>query len=232
MPSLKSALPEGAEAALYFFEGQYQFVSRVGRRDQVKFLGPQAVRSAFTSERVDSGWIRPEIVRTGSVASGPFAVAFFTARKREIVVTPAEGEPFVLEVPVPPIVAIGSATGLKLLAVRENSFEPSSVVYYPPFPNLFADSRVCWGANRTPPVDHSAIVAAVDLFFSSPFNLNEAARRSRAHPANVVEQLCRLARRRARTYPVDDLVRIPDTRSVGALVDRLVSGEQGGHQWD
>ena len=232
MPSLKSALPEGAEAALYFFEGQYQFVTRSDRRDQVKFLGPQAVRSAFTSERVDSGWIRPEIVRTGSVASGPFAVAFFTARKREIVVAPADAEPLVLDVPVPPIVAIGSATGLQLFAVRENTFDPSSNVYYPPFPNLFADSRVCWGANRTPPVDHARIVAAVDLFFSSAFNLNEAARRSLACPANVVEQLCRLARRRARTYPVDDLVRVPDTRSVGACVDRLVSGRQGGQQWD
>lgn len=232
MPSLKSSLPEGAEAALYFFEGQYQFVTRSDRREQVKFLGPQAVRSAFTSERVDTGWIRPEIVRTGSVSSGPFAVAFFTARKREIVVAPPADEPFVLTVPVPPLVAIGSGAGLSLFAVRENTFDPNAKPHYAPFPNLFADARVCWGANAAPPVDHARIVAAVDLFFSSAFNLNEAARRSRAYPANVVEQLRQLARRRARTYPVDDLVRVPNAGSVGALVDRLVSGKEGGQQWD
>ena len=232
MPSPKPLLPEGAEAGLFFYDGQYQFVTRSGRRDQVKFLGPQAVRAAFTSERLDSGWIRPEIVRSGSVATGPFAVAFLTARTREITVAPPGEEPFVLTVPVPPIVAIGSGAGLSLFAVRENTFDPNAKVHYAPFPNLFADARVCWGANAAPPVDHTAIVAAVDLYFSSPFNLNEAARRSLAYPANVVEQLRRLARRRARSYPVDDLVRVPNTGSVGAIVDRIISSRHGGQEWD
>ena len=232
MPSPKPLLPEGAEAALFFFDGQYQFVARSGRRDSVKFLGPQAVRAAFASERLDSGWIRPEIVRSGSVASGPFAVAFLTARKREIIVAPSGEEPFVLTVPVPPIVAVGSGASLSLFAVRENTFDPNAKAHYAPFPNLFGDAKVCWGANTAAPVDHTAIVAAVDLYFSSPFNLNEAARRSRAYPANVVEQLARLARRRARSYPVNDLVRVPNTGSVGAVVDRIVSGSHGGHEWD
>lgn len=232
MPSPKPLLPDGAEAGLFFFEGQYQFVTRSSRRYQVKFLGPQAVRSAFACERLDSGWIRPEIVRTGSAASGLFAVAFLTARKREIIVAPPGDEPFVLTVPVPPVVAIGSAAGLSLFAVRGNTFDPTAKVHYAPFPNLFADARVCWGANRQPPVDHSAIVAAVDLFFSSPFNLNEAAGRSLAYPANVVEQLRQLARRRARAYPVDDLVRVPHAGTVSAVVDQLVAGRHGGHEWD
>lgn len=223
----KSMLPEGAEAGLFFFEGQYQFVTRHDRRDQVRYLGPQAVRSAFMSERVDSGWIRPEIVRTGQTAKGPFAVAFIAAARREITVAPPGGEPFVLAVPVPPIVACGSPAGLHLFAVRENAFDPGARVHFAPFPNLYADSRVCWGANRTPPVDHARIVAAVDLFFSSAFNYNEAARRSLAFPANVVEQLRRLARGRARTYPVDDLVAVAPKTTVRALVDRLAAGKHG-----
>lgn len=224
----KSMLPEGAEAGLFFFDGQYRFVSRSGPRDEVKCLGPGAVRAAFASERLDSGWIRPEIVRSGSIAGGPFAVAFLGARRREIVVAPAGDEPFVLTVPVPPIVAVGSAAGLRLFAVREGSFDPAAKVFYPPFPNLFTDARVCWGANRQPRLDHTTIVAAVDLYFSSPFNLNEASGRSKAYPANVVDQLRRLARRRARTYPVDDLVRVSGAPSVGAIVDRLVAGSHGG----
>lgn len=232
MPGPKPMLPEGAEAGLFFFEGQYQFVDRSGRRERVRFLGPQAVRAAFAGERVDSGWLRPEIVRSGSLATGPFAVAFLAAARREITIAPPGEDAFVLTVPVPALVAVGCPSGLRLFAVRESEFDPRSKVHYAPFPNLFADARVCWGANPAPAVDHARILAAVDLYFSTPFNLNEAARRSSAYPANVVCQLARLARRRARTYPVDDLVRVPNADSVGAVVEGLIAGTTGGHQWD
>lgn len=227
MSSPKSMLPEGAEAGLFFFDGQYQLVTRTGRRDQVKYLGPEAVREAFTTERVDSGWMRPEIVRVGRTPGGPFAVAFLAAGRREIAIAPPDDEPFVLTVPVPPLVAVGSSAGLQLFAVRENEFHPEARIYYPPFPNLFADSRVCWGQNAAPPVDHTRILAAVDLFFSTPFNLNEAARRSRAYPANVADQLRRLARHRARVYPVDDLVALGPKATVRSVVDKIVSSDKG-----
>lgn len=228
----KSLLPDGAEAGLFFFEGQYQFVARNGRRDQVKYVGPEAVREAFTTERIDSGWLGPGIVRVGRTPSGPFAVAFVTAGRREITIAPADAESFVLRVPVPPLVAVGSGQGLHLFAVRPNEFDADAAVCYPPFPNLFADSRVCWGQNQSPPVDHTRILAAVDLYFSTPFNLNEAARRSRAFPANVADQLRRLERRRARTYPVDDLVAISPKATVRSVVDRIVSSDRGGHTWE
>lgn len=232
MPGPKSILPDGAEAGLFFFDGQYQFVDRSGRSERVRYLGPQAVREAFSGERVDSGWIRPEIVRAGHTASGPFAVAFLRAARREITIAAPGEDAFVLTVPVPAIVAVGCPSGLRLFAVRESEFDPRSKVHYAPFPNLFADAKVCWGANPAPAVDHTRILAAVDLYFSTPFNLNEAARRSLAYPANVVCQLARLARRRARTYPVSDLVRVPNTGSAGSVVERLVAGTTGGNTWD
>ena len=73
MPGPKPMLPEGAEAGLFFFEGQYQFVDRSGRRERVRYLGPQAVRAAFAGEGVET------ILSVGSALQSASLAACLTA---------------------------------------------------------------------------------------------------------------------------------------------------------
>lgn len=233
MAKRKSILPDGAEAALLFYEGQYRFVSRSPDGDAVKFLGPDAVAQAFTRESVDSGWLGPEIVRTGRTARGPFAVAFLPESAREIVLDAVGDRPrMTIAVPVPALVAVGSSYGLHLVAVDDDAFSPNLTCYYPPFPNLYTESRVCWGANRQPRVDAANLVTAVDLFFGTAFNRNEAAGRSLKYSKDVVDHLERLSRRRARAYPVDDLVPLKPKVTVKRFVERILDPKRGGLHWD
>jgi len=228
----KRQLPEGASAALFFLDGQYRFVAAGSGRETAKYLGPSAVVAAFAGECLDSGWIAPEIVRHGFRRGAAFSVAFIPPGTREIRVVGPDPSGITLRVPVPALCAIGSQQTLTLVATREDVFDPGSAPFYPPFPNLLEGARVCWGANNPPRLDHESIVAAVDLYFSTAFNLNESANRSLSHPGCVVEKLARLARRRARRYPVDDLVRIDGASSVGELVDRIVAGRKGERAWN
>ena len=39
-----------------------------------------------------------------------------------------------------------------------------------PFPNVYEDSRICWGQSRIPTFDLQTIQGLCNLFWSSPFN--------------------------------------------------------------
>ena len=64
------------DAELLFVAGQYLFHSRQDGADHYKFLAPEAVRAAFATLPIDTGWLDPSIQRWGTGADGPWVVAW------------------------------------------------------------------------------------------------------------------------------------------------------------
>jgi hypothetical protein len=212
-----------AKAALYFYTGQYVLKTREKETggERVRYLSPADVRSAFTGERLDTGWIPASIVRCGSTVAGPFAVAYFPASRHTIGLLGDDGSLVPITVPVPPLVVFGRGS-YWIWAVTTPAFDPKARLYHAPFPNVFGEGRICFGANNPPRPSYDALGAARDLFLNTPFNGNEAGHRSKAHPEDVRVMLGELARCRAEKYPYADLVPTDAGRTVTAAIERLL----------
>ncbi len=215
--------PFNHQAALYFLDGHYLFRWQ-GPDGKVlsKFVTADDLAAAFSGHEADSGWLPPGVVRAGYCARGAFFVSFTPARKVSIPLL--EGEQITAVIlPIPATVLLGVGNAYSLWAVKGRTLDPKTHAYHAPFPNIYDDGRICWGAN-TPPAAHlSQAQAAWDLFFTTPFNNHLSRGKSNAFPDDVRQQLRHLARRQARTYPVNDLR--PYHRSLADLVERTIHGD-------
>jgi hypothetical protein len=212
-----------AKAALYFYTGQYVLKTREKETggERVSYLSPADVRAAFTAERLDTGWIPETIVRCGSTAAGPFAVAYFPASRHTIGLLAEDGSLEPMTVPIPPLVLFGRGS-YYVWAVTTPAFDPKGRLFHAPFPNVFADGRICYGSNKPPRSSYTALSDARDLFLNTPFNGNEAEHRSKAHPEDVRLGLRELAASRAKVYPHGDLIPTSAGRTVASAVERLL----------
>src|SRR5882762_7780152 len=78
----------GENARLEFCEGQFLFKSRnVDGGFHERFISAAAAREAFSGIPIDSGWVKPEIVRWGDGRAGEWAVAFIAPGLHEIEIT-------------------------------------------------------------------------------------------------------------------------------------------------
>ena len=210
------------QAALYFLDGHYLFRWQ-GPDGKVlsKFVSTDDLAAAFSGHEADSGWLPPGVVRAGYCATGPFFVFFMPPRKVALPLLAGE-QVTPKTLPIPATVLLGVGPVYYLWAVRGKTLDPQAYIYHAPFPNVYDDGRICWGAN-TPPAAHLSQAQAVwDLFFTTPFNDHLARGKSNAYSDDVRQQLHRLARRRARVYPVNDLN--PYYRSLADLVERVIHG--------
>lgn len=196
------------DLALIFTGGQYLLYQRQGQELRAKGVSAQALRQAFVQEPVDSGWLPAGVIRSGTGAAGPFVVKYIPPRVQTLSLFKAGGvtPPQLVQVPLPGLVFIGLHTTYSVWALCEETFSPSARLYHAPLPNVYADGRICFGSNRPPEVSAQTIEEAWQLFLTAPFNGDLAASRSRQHPKDVRAQLFALARKKATSYPVDDLV--------------------------
>lgn len=216
---------ETTNPRLEFRNGQHLFVMTNQEGGVVeRFISDAAVREAFSGIPIDSGWLRPEIVKWGNGKLGEWAVAFFAPQVHELDITSESAadapEQFTLErlqVPLPGLVFFGLGTQYFLWAVKTQKLHPYQEIYRAPLPNVYVDGKVCWGLVKPPRVTARAIFDAWELFIKSTFNNHLANGKSKAHREDV-----RVMLRQAYTgdYPITDLVR--QVEHTGVTLDKAI----------
>lgn len=126
------------------------------------------------------------------------------------------GEAETWRVPLPGLVFTGCDYNYSVWAVNERPADRRTPLYMAPCPNVHPEG-VCRGNAPFPRAATHTIWQAVEVFFSSRFNRDLSARKSRAHPACVLDQWRALNESGADVYPPDDLVQTNIT--FGRLLD-------------
>lgn len=227
-PGLTTPLQEpGNNPCVEFRDGQFHLsmMNSEGGRIE-RFVSTAAVREAFSGIPIDTGWIRPEVVRWGDGKTGEWAVAFFPpavieleiTREGPIVSGTAEGAPDVpssilerLPVSLPGLVWFGIGTNYFVWATKAPQFQPHHTIFRCPLPNVYQHAEVCWGLIKPPRATARTLFQAWDLFIKSTFNNHLASGKSKRHREDVRV----LLREVKDVYPVEDLV--PQTESKIAL---------------
>lgn len=200
---------------LYFLEAQYLFRWMENGSLRTKFLSSLDLAAAFNQTEQDTGWMPAGVVRAGNCAKGAWYVYSSPEQKVTVTLDPGE-EP--VTIPIPRLVMMGIGATYYLWAVKGVHFNPDEPAYKAPFPNVYSDGRICWGANSPGPVAPKAARGIWDLFFSAPFNKDLVDGKSKTDPDDVRKALHRLADKNR--YPVGDLL---ETREkINYLVDMMV----------
>ena len=133
-----------------------------------------------------------------------------------------------VKVPLPGMVFVGQGKDYFLFAVkvqgRDGWPNPDEGLFRVPLPNVYysagrhREGKICWGTATPPAASARTIWAAFELFFETEFNRDLVGGRSKAEQGDVRVTLRALAKRRARKYPLGDLV------EAGMNLQELISG--------
>jgi PRTRC genetic system protein B len=206
-------------AALLFICGdQYLFRHRAKNGAVVfKFVSPAAVRAAFAEETIDTDWLPRDARRWGIGKRGEWIVITFPPQKHRLSFADENGKTMSLEIPMPALAFFGYGQRYYLWAFKDNELGSETMLFAAPLPNLDANGAICFGGNVVPKASAKSIQEAWRLFLASPFTNHSANGKSREYPNDVRTQLMRLAEKRRRRYPPDDLV------SLNRTAERVIS---------
>jgi hypothetical protein len=203
-------------------DGQFLFSSTNIEGGKVeRLISSAAAREAFSGIPIDSGWLRPEIVRWGNGKLGEWCIAFVPPGLHELELT-KEPEQTVSRIttPLPGLVFFGLSNQYFIWAVKTETLKPSHTIYRCPLPNVEETGAICWGPFKPPHVSATAIFEAFDLFIKSTFNNHRAngkSKRCRDDVRIVLRE--QAASPRPCSYPVQDLVRFNED---GVTLDTVI----------
>jgi hypothetical protein len=210
MPSNSACLtpiPDAA-AALVFAGGQLIFQYRERGVERAKIVSTGAARAAFEQVSLDTGWLPPGTMRWGVGPKGAWAVQLLPPQEMTLQFSRAADEdalPDALTLQTPPLALLGIGTVYHLWAVREAEAGPDAALCYAPFPNIYQEAHICFGANKVAPVEQDGMRQALKLFSEAPFGAASVVGKSQRHPEDVRLMLLEVARS-DQPYPLDDLV--------------------------
>lgn len=202
---------------LSVFEGQYLLSYQEDSTRYVKLLSSAAVRAAFVTLPVDSGFLPPGVVRWGSAARD-WLVQFIPAARYTLQFVP-EGASVRLTIPLPSLVFMGLGDRYYLWAVKGKAFDPNAPAFHAPLPNIDRSGAICFGGNATANASTQTLQPTWQLFLDSPFNSDLAYGKSRSSPQDVGQLLLKLHQEQKKRYPQRDL--IPTDRTITDLVEQL-----------
>ena len=182
-----------------------------------KFVSPAAVRAAFAEETIDTDWLPRDARRWGIGKRGEWIVITFPLQKHRLLFADENGKTMSLEIPMPALAFFGYGQRYYLWAFKDNELGSETMLFAAPLPNLDANGAICFGGNVVPKASAKSIQEAWRLFLASPFTNHSANGKSREYPNDVRTQLMRLAEKRRRRYPLDDLV------SLNRTAERVIS---------
>lgn len=208
------APPAGATAALFFLPGQFVFRTfEQGREVVTKALLAEQVARAFHEYSADSGWLptgRRALLRTLMGAPrGDLVASCEAAGVKRVLCIDATGEIVELRIPLPTLVLFGKGRGeFHLAATKDPNPGPDSKLYAAPCPNVGSGDggRICFGRNEPPEASPGEIEAVWELFWGSPFSMDHSAQKSRSEPEDVRNLWKTLHDRKARRFPMSELV--------------------------
>ena len=210
-------------AALLFVCGdQYLFRHRAKNGAMVyKFVSPAAVRAAFAEETIDTDWLPSNVRRWGMGKRGEWIVITFPPQKHRFSFV-GEGDdarstgaielrPY--EIPMPALAFFGYDQRYYLWAFKDAELKGDTPLFAAPLPNIDANGAICFGSNVIPKASAKTIGEAWRLFVASPFtnHLVNGKSRHAERPDDIRKRLIRLAEKRRRVYPPDDLVSLNRT---------------------
>ena len=217
--------PYPVEAELYFLPaGHFLFRANTGNGVQSKFVTIQDVSAAFTGAELDTGWLPPGLVRAGYCKHGAYAVYAVPPQVVSIALAQdGTNDLQTLTLPIPSTLMVGIETAYYLAALAGAEFSPEAALFHPPFPNVHADGKICWGGNAPKRAKPDYMPEAWRLFFGTPFNNHLVEGKSREHNADIRLRLLALAEGKPRArYPLKDLV--GRNKSAKAWVKELLGG--------
>jgi hypothetical protein len=207
------------KAAVFFTNmGQYLFADKHGDKEiTIKWLSQPDVARAFSGYSLDSGWIKPGVIRTGISARGMWVV-FSKPACRQKVTIDLKGEKRTVTIPIPDTLMIGYGPMYYLVALG-SKFTERSVVFKAPFPNIYPDNHICWGKdNRVPKASQETIDEVWRSFFSTPFNADLSNGKAKSHKEDLLDFLYSLDGKSV--FPVKNLVK--EDSSLDQVIERII----------
>jgi PRTRC genetic system protein B len=174
-------------------------------------ISPDALARVLGSVPSASGLLPPHTLGTGHVAGAPFYVVYVPPHTRTLrLAGNGTGASQAYTLPLPPLVWAGHGTDYRIWAL-DTPDRPSNThtpLMRAPFPNVFADGRICWGSSESaPPASPASLDRVLTLFLEqSNFNLHLANGKSVAFPNSVVAHWQHLIEGGDEAYPLDDLM--------------------------
>lgn len=130
-----------------------------------------------------------------------------------------DGSDTPLIVPLPGMIMVQSIKDRtsvhEIYAVKERPTEKTAL-YIVPLPNVYFNGRICWGSVARP---DQTIEGTWRNFLGSAFGNHSVADKSKSYPKDIREKLIELDKRKARKYPVSDMIATKST--FGKLVSTL-----------
>jgi PRTRC genetic system protein B len=216
------APPAGADAALFFADGECHFQALRDGRLVVKTVSAAAVRQAFAGEPVDSGWLPPNVHRCGQNGRGVWMLRWHAPARYPVVLDEGREKRRLL-VPMPALVWFGCGNAYYVWAAAGDVLNPKAHLFRAPLPNVNHVGLVCFGKNPHPDVRKGGFDVSWRTFWDAPFNDHQDDGKSRKHPQSVLPMLAELAGRRSREYPAGDLMAMNIT--LDGMVEQMTRRE-------
>lgn len=197
-------LPDGKpEALITIFQDvvMYTRYEEYGVRQYP--VDPAAIAQSLSQVPQSSGLLLPNTLATGFLFGQQYMIVYVPAHTATLH-TPDRS----FTIPLPPLVWGGCGSDYRIWALASPEFPTSNqLLCDPPFPNCYADGRICWGSSDSrPPASASSLHSVLKLFLSdSYFNLHVAGGKSSRFPVSVIALWDSLAEAKTEQYPLDDL---------------------------
>lgn len=192
-------------AQLTIYPGLMILSRRIGRLWRQHPVSPAAVADVLVNVPVSSGLLPEGVLAYGRAAGEPFYVQYVAARSWALR-TPDR----TYTIPLPALIWAARGNDYRVWAVAEARADvtPSTRLLRAPLPNTYSHGSICWGSvEERPAVNASALGRVLKLFLEeSLFNSHLASDKSRRYPVSVIARWEALARRRAPSYPLRDLL--------------------------
>ena len=220
-PSL-SPVP-GAEVCVSITRGQAYAQYLEGDQENVVPISMAQALRIFSSCDIDTGWLPTGVVRCAETSKGAMVLSYRPPSPATFLLDGRSGKIDTLTIPLPGLVMLGVESKYYLWSLKEAVFSPDAVLHNTPLPNINSDGTICFGANKVTRATGEAVAKVWALFWESPFSDHSVQGKSGTHPADIRKVIRELAkRRRARTYPVADLVRFKRGMTVTQAWDDLI----------
>ena len=187
-----------ASASLHLIHDQFLFEYGPASKRRQKGGSPEAVEQAFSGADFDTGWLGPDVVRSGRGLVGEWVVSYLAPARRVLTILDDEARAARVAVPLPGLVLFGLGREWYVWAVKTRSrFDPKALAYLAPTPNVGEGGRICFGEFSVPVATPRATDAAWAAFLDTPFNDHDVRGRSLGEPDDVRRLLVGLGTRRA-----------------------------------
>lgn len=200
-----AVLGETPIAEIRIYESTVLYTRREGRNWRQYPIDPDAFAQLLGKLPSASGLLPPLTIGNGIKQGAPFYVLSVPAHTARLQMPNDR----TYTIPLPPLIWCGHRREYRVWALgTPDAPDRDLPLYKAPFPNCYADGRICWGnVSQIPEATTKTIGQVRKLFLEeSAFNLHIANGKSLAFPNSVVAQWQALEESGQDSYPLFDLM--------------------------